>query len=116
VLTVDSIDEAIAFVNARPKPLSLYVYSEDEHVCAEVLQRTSSGGACVNGSLTQLLNPFLPFGGVGASGMGSYHGRATFETFSHHRSVMWRATYDDPPQQYPPYPPLEALKQALAAS
>jgi aldehyde dehydrogenase (NAD+) len=116
MLAVDSVEEAIAFVNRRPKPLSLYVYSEDEHVCADVLQRTSSGGACVNGSLTQLLNPFLPFGGVGASGMGSYHGRATFETFSHHRSVMWRATYDDAPQQYPPYPPLEVLKQALAGA
>jgi len=115
IIPVDGLDAAIDFVNGRDKPLALYVFGEDPKACEEVLARTSSGGACVNGAITHITNPFLPFGGVGASGTGSYHGRATFETFSHRRSVMWRSTEVDPPTQYPPYPPLAALKHALGA-
>ncbi|MHB8878913.1 MAG: aldehyde dehydrogenase family protein [Myxococcaceae bacterium] len=103
VLTVPDLDSAIAFVNARPKPLALYVYSrEGEHV-RRVLERTSSGGACVNDCLSHLIPENLPFGGVGDSGMGAYHGQASFDTFTHYKSVLDRPTYLDPKLRYPPY-------------
>ena len=103
VLTVKSIDEAIAFVNARPKPLALYVFTRDSKVHEEVLARTSSGGATVNHTWVHLTVSSLPFGGVGESGMGAYHGKATFETFSHHKSVLVKSTKMDAPILYPPY-------------
>ncbi len=103
VLPVDGIDEAIAFVNARPKPLALYVFTSDSHTSREVLSRTSSGGACVNDAVSHLVPPDLPFGGVGESGMGAYHGRHSFETFSHRKSVFDRVTWLDLKLRYPPY-------------
>jgi aldehyde dehydrogenase (NAD+) len=103
MLTVKGPDEAIAFVNARPKPLALYVFSRRREVADDVLARTSSGGACVNDCVTHLGVPELPFGGVGASGMGAYHGRASFETFSHKKSVLVKGTSIDPALRYPPY-------------
>src|SRR5262249_4889795 len=83
VLKVQDVEHAIAFVNSRPKPLALYVFTNDRAVQTKVLERTTSGGVTVNHTLLHLVNPSLPFGGVGPSGMGAYHGRATFETFSH---------------------------------
>ncbi len=103
VLRVGSVDEAIRFVNARPKPLALYVFTRDAKVSEEVLERTSSGGACVNATIWHLANPNLPFGGVGPSGMGAYHGRDSFETFSHRKSVVTKSTRIDPKLAYPPY-------------
>jgi aldehyde dehydrogenase (NAD+) len=103
VIPVKSIDEAVDFVNERDKPLALYVFSRDEEVQREVLERTSSGGVCVNGTLLHLSNPALPFGGVGPSGMGAYHGRHSFETFSHRKSVLYRGLRFDPSFLYPPY-------------
>ncbi len=103
VIAVDSLDEAIEFVNADDKPLALYSFSEDDGENERVLAGATSGGACVNGTLMHISNPHLPFGGVGESGMGAYHGRFGFETFSHQRSVMTRSTRLDPPISYPPY-------------
>jgi aldehyde dehydrogenase (NAD+) len=103
VLKVKSVDEAIDFVNARPKPLALYVFTRSREQARRVLGRTSSGGACVNDALSHVLPTDLPFGGVGPSGMGAYHGRASFDTFSHTRSVLDRPTMLDPPLRYPPY-------------
>ena len=103
VLKVQDVDHAIAFVNSRPKPLALYVFSNDPAVQAKVLERTTSGGVTVNHTLLHLVNPSLPFGGVGPSGMGAYHGRATFETFSHRKSVLVKRTWIDPWFFYPPY-------------
>jgi aldehyde dehydrogenase (NAD+) len=103
VLTVRSIDEAIAFVNARPKPLALYLFSDDAAIQKSVLDRTSSGGVTVNHTLFHLTIPALPFGGVGNSGMGAYHGRASFETFSHRKSVLVKRSWPDPGAFYPPY-------------
>ena len=97
------IDEAIAFVNARPKPLALYLFTNDEAVQKRVLERTSSGGVCVNHTLLHLTVPSLPFGGVGASGLGAYHGKFSFETFSHRKSVLIKPTWFDPSFFYPPY-------------
>jgi aldehyde dehydrogenase (NAD+) len=107
VLTIRSIDEAIQFVNARPKPLALYIFTRDLKVEEEVLSRTSSGGACVNATLWHLANSNLPFGGVGPSGMGAYHGRDSFETFSHRKSVVRKSTRVDPKIAYPPYTKLK---------
>ena len=103
VLDVASLDDATGFVRAGEKPLALYVFSEDDDEVDHVLDETSSGGVCVNGTVMQLSNPRLPFGGVGESGMGAYHGEAGFVTFSHERSVFTRSTRIDPPILYPPY-------------
>lgn len=103
VLTVDNVDQAIEFVNARPKPLALYVFSSDATTQRRVLERTSSGGACINDTIGHLAVPDLPFGGVGPSGMGAYHGHWSFETFSHRKSVLDRATWPDLALRYPPY-------------
>jgi aldehyde dehydrogenase (NAD+) len=111
VLKVKDVAEAIRFVNEREKPLALYVFSNDERVQQDVLERTSSGGACVNGTIMHLANPELPFGGVGPSGMGAYHGRHSFETFSHRKSVLRRKLKRDPKFLYPPY---GSLKTRLA--
>jgi aldehyde dehydrogenase (NAD+) len=103
VLTVGSCDEAIDFVNAREKPLALYVFANDPEVARTVVERTSSGGVCVNGTILHISNSAQPFGGVGESGMGAYHGRHTFETFSHRKAVMTRGLRFDPKLMYPPY-------------
>jgi len=103
VLKVRDHDEAIRFVTAREKPLALYVFAEDEEVQRDVIARTSSGGASVNHAWMHLAVSGLPFGGVGPSGMGAYHGRATFETFSHRKSVLVKPTSMEPPIMYPPY-------------
>jgi aldehyde dehydrogenase (NAD+) len=103
VLRVKDAEEAIGFVNARPKPLALYLFTNDRAVETSVLERTSSGGVTVNHTLLHLTVPSLPFGGVGASGMGVYHGKATFETFTHRKSVLLKPTWLDPWFFYPPY-------------
>jgi aldehyde dehydrogenase (NAD+) len=103
ILKVDSIDAAIAFVNEGDKPLALYVFSEDDAEVDLVIRETSSGGVTVNATIMHVSNPNLPFGGVGPSGMGAYHGHAGFETFSHRRSVHTKPTRFDPPVVYPPY-------------
>ena len=102
VLSVGSIDEAIRFVNSRPKALALYVFSKDRVVARRVVESTSSGGAAINHVCLQATVADLPFGGVGASGMGAYHGRMTFETFTHRKSVLDKPTYLDPTLAYPP--------------
>lgn len=103
VLPVGSLDEAITFVNARPKPLALYVFSADRAAARKVIDATTSGGAAVNDTINHLAVPDLPFGGVGDSGIGSYHGPQGFKTFSHTRSVLDRSTKLDLPLRYPPY-------------
>ena len=103
VLRVKGLEEAIAFVNARPKPLALYLFTTDADVQARVLERTSSGGVAVNHTTLHVAVSSLPFGGVGASGMGAYHGKATFETFSHRKSVLVKSNWLDLRLIYPPY-------------
>lgn len=103
VLKVKNVDAAIAAVNARPKPLALYVFTESSDTHERVLSRTSSGGATVNHVWLHFAVHGLPFGGVGASGMGAYHGRASFETFSHRKGVLKKPTSIDPKIMYPPY-------------
>lgn len=90
ILTVSSLDEAIDVINAGDKPLSLYIMSTKKSVQDEIIARTSSGSVCVNDLIVQLSVETLPFGGVGASGHGAYHGKYTFDTFSHRKSVLKR--------------------------
>lgn len=103
VVRVHDMDEAAKIVASREKPLALYVFSRSKDVVDGVLAGTSSGGVGVNCTVVQLAVPGLPFGGVGPSGMGAYHGRTGFETFSHRRAVLAKPTRPDPPVQYPPY-------------
>lgn len=88
ILTYQSLDEAIAFIHQRPKPLSLYLFSEDENATQRVINDLSFGGGAINDTLMHLANPKLPFGGVGASGMGRYHGKYSFDTFTHEKATF----------------------------
>ena len=103
VLGVDGPDEAVAFITARPKPLALYVFGDDDAVIDAVVSGTSSGGVCINQTLMHLLPSDLPFGGVGDSGMGAYHGKAGFDVFSHRKSVLRKPVTPDLKVLYPPY-------------
>lgn len=101
VLEYDSIEEAIAFVTARQKPLALYLFTPDKRVQEQVLAQVSFGGGCINDTLMHIATPHLPFGGVGESGMGSYHGRQSFTAFSHEKSVLKQTTKWDLSFRYP---------------
>ncbi|UPM51531.1 aldehyde dehydrogenase family protein [Synechococcus sp. A10-1-5-1] len=103
VLEVDGLGQAIQWINQRPKPLALYLFSRSKQHQETVLRHTSSGGVCFNDVVMQVGVPELPFGGVGASGMGAYHGKAGFDAFSHRRSVLRRPFALDLPFRYPPY-------------
>ena len=103
ILEVDGLEQAIEWINQRPKPLALYLFSSSQQHQETVLNKTSSGGVCFNDVVMQVGVPELPFGGVGASGMGAYHGKAGFDTFSHQRSVLRRPFALDLPFRYPPY-------------
>ncbi|MCX6281209.1 MAG: aldehyde dehydrogenase [Bacteroidetes bacterium] len=103
VMEFSDIEEVIRFINSNPKPLALYYFSEDKARQDAFIAKTSSGGACINDVITHIANPNLPFGGVGNSGMGQYHGQFSFDTFSHHRSVLSKSTRVDIPVRYPPY-------------
>uniref|UniRef100_A0A2K6H0S0 Aldehyde dehydrogenase n=1 Tax=Propithecus coquereli TaxID=379532 RepID=A0A2K6H0S0_PROCO len=91
IVSVRSLDEAVDFINRREKPLALYAFSNSSQVVKRVLARTSSGGFCGNDGFMHLTLASLPFGGVGASGMGRYHGKFSFDTFSHHRACLLRS-------------------------
>jgi aldehyde dehydrogenase (NAD+) len=110
IISVDGVGEAIAAVNAKDKPLALYVFAEDQSVVDRVVAETSSGGVGANVTVLHAAVPGLPFGGVGQSGMGAYHGKAGFDTFTHRKAVLQRPTKLDPPITYPPY---TTLKQRL---
>ena len=103
ILTYQELQEAIDEVNAHEKPLALYFFSSSEAKTEAVLRSTQFGGGCINDTLSHLANPNLPFGGVGGSGMGSYHGKSSFDLFSHQKSVVHRGTWLDLPLRYPPY-------------
>ena len=103
IIPVEDVDEAVTFVVARDKPLALYVFSESSEHQREITERTSSGGVCVNHTLLQFGVPSLPVGGVGPSGMGSYHGKAGFDTFTHYKPMLHKPSRPDPKLAYPPY-------------
>lgn len=103
ILTFIDIDEAIHAINDRPKPLALYFFGNRSRIQDRVLRETSSGGACINEVVAHLANHNLPFGGVGNSGIGTYHGKYSFQAFSHQKSVSKKGTWLDVPLRYPPY-------------
>jgi aldehyde dehydrogenase (NAD+) len=103
IVTIKSIEEGIAFVNDRPKPLALYAFSDSDAQLDTIINQTTSGSVCTNDTMLFMTNPELPFGGVGSSGMGSYHGRAGFDTFSHLKTVMKRSFALDVPFRYAPF-------------
>jgi acyl-CoA reductase-like NAD-dependent aldehyde dehydrogenase len=103
VIEYGDLEEAISAINGRPKPLSLYFFSRNRGNQERVLRETSSGGVCINDTIIHLGTRTLPFGGVGESGMGSYHGKASFDTFSHQKSVLRRSFLFDTKLRYPPY-------------
>jgi aldehyde dehydrogenase (NAD+) len=100
VLTFTQLDEVITFVNNREKPLALYYFGKEDK---KILRHTSSGGTCINDVIMHIVNHKVPFGGVGNSGMGSYHGRESFLAFSHRRAVIKTPTWVDMPFRYMPY-------------
>ena len=103
VLAVDSMEDAVKFINARPKPLALYVFTGNSATENLMLHNTTSGGLLINHVLMHVGNQNLPFGGVGPSGMGAYHGKTGFDNLSHLKPVMKKPTFIDPPVAYPPY-------------
>ena len=103
VLPVDSLEEAIAFVRERPRPLALYLFTSSREAERRVFSQLSFGGGCVNDTILHLASSHLPFGGVGDSGMGAYHGKYSFLTFSHEKGILKTSTRLDVPLRYPPY-------------
>lgn len=103
VIEYDKLDDAIKFVNSRNKPLALYIYSDDKMYQQKILNETSSGNASINECLMHVGQFELPFGGVGESGIGAYHGKLSFDTFSHLKGVLKKSTLSDLKQRFPPY-------------
>ncbi|WP_242917531.1 aldehyde dehydrogenase [Pontibacter liquoris] len=103
ILAYEEIDDAIAQINSHEKPLALYLFTSSKEKQHKVLEQVPFGGGCINDTISHLINPNLPFGGVGHSGMGSYHGQASFDLFSHKKSIVNRGTWLDLPVRYPPY-------------
>ncbi len=103
ILTFDSIDDVIETVNSHDKPLALYIYAEDKAVIKKVTSRCAFGGGCVNDCIIHLATSNMGFGGVGESGMGSYHGKIGFDTFTHYKSIVDKKTWMDLPMRYQPY-------------
>ena len=103
ILTFESIEDVIETLKTKEKPLALYLFSENKKTQAYVWQALSFGNGAINDALMQVASSHLPFGGVGQSGFGSYHGKASFDTISHHKSYIKKATFIDLPVAYPPY-------------
>ena len=103
IVTVESMDEAYAFVKDRPKPLALYLFTRDAKTEQRFLKEVSFGGGCVNDTVIHLATSKMGFGGVGNSGMGSYHGKKSFDTFSHEKSIVKKYNWIDLTMRYQPY-------------
>lgn len=106
-ITINNPDEAIQFMNKRDKPLALYVFSSDKSLAKRIINSTSAGSTCVNDVIFQIAPTALPFGGVGASGLGAYHGKYSFDSFSHRRTVVYAPNWTEPlvSKRNPPYNP-----------
>lgn len=95
IIVYENLDDIIAKIKARPRPLALYIFTEDANIKNKILNRISFGGGCVNDTIMHLVSSYMPFGGVGESGMGRYHGKFSFDTFSHKKSVLDKSTFMD---------------------
>lgn len=107
VMIYDSLDEAVEFIRSREHPLALYLFSEDKRTQERFLKSVPFGGGCINDTIIHLATSRMGFGGVGHSGMGSYHGKKSFETFSHEKSIVDKSTWMDMPVRYMPYSSLK---------
>ncbi|MFW6319576.1 MAG: aldehyde dehydrogenase family protein, partial [Bacillota bacterium] len=103
IITYDTLEEAIQTLKTKPKPLALYIFSNNKEDVNIVFSRLPFGTGGINATLDQVVNPYLPFGGVGNSGIGSYHGKASFRTFTNPKTYVKRSTLFDPTIAYPPY-------------
>lgn len=103
VFAYDKLDDAISYINSKEKPLALYIFSEDKGECEYILKRTCSGGVSINDTVSHIINPNLPFGGIGYSGMGNYHGEYGFMNFTHLRAVLKRSTKFRSALAHPPF-------------
>jgi acyl-CoA reductase-like NAD-dependent aldehyde dehydrogenase len=114
VMDFNALEDALNFLRDRPTPLALYLFTRDRLTQEHVLESTRSGGVCLNDTITHMIGQDLPFGGLGDSGLGAYHGKASFDVFTHHRSVLRRSLALDPPMRYPPPRfSLDAMKKAM---
>jgi aldehyde dehydrogenase (NAD+) len=107
VIAFENLDEVIAEVKKREKPLALYIYSKSKKTIQKILHEISFGGGAINESLVHLSNPNLPFGGVGASGIGNYHSKSGFDTFTHYKSILHKTSWFEPNIKYTPFTKLK---------
>jgi aldehyde dehydrogenase (NAD+) len=103
VVTYSDEEDLIKKLCSRPSPLALYLFTDSSEFQNQIFENVPFGGGCVNDTITHLGNPNLPFGGVGESGMGCYHGKASFDAFSREQSVLKKSFWPDPDVRYPPY-------------
>ena len=103
IMTYDKLEDAVSYIRDHNKPLALYLFTENDKVEQDVLSQLSFGGGCINDTIIHLATPYLGFGGVGNSGMGSYHGKKSFDTFTHEKSIIKKSDKIDIPVRYMPY-------------
>jgi aldehyde dehydrogenase (NAD+) len=103
VITYRSLNDVINYIRSKPRPLSLYIFGKSRKTQRMILDRTMSGSGGINETVVHFINPNLPFGGIGLSGMGRYHGKYSFDTFTYKRSFLDKAVWMDVPLRYPPY-------------
>ena len=115
VIGYDDLKQAISYINSHQKPLALYIFSEDKKMIDSIIESTASGGVSINDTISHIINPYLPFGGIGTSGMGNYHGEYSFNTFSHQRSILQKTTKLQLKLIHPPFhkKKLKKVKMAL---
>ena len=103
IIRYDDLSEVINQLNAQPKPLALYIFSNNRKTQQRIIREVPFGGGLINDTIEHLGNHYLPFGGIGGSGQGAYHGKFSFETFSHRKGVMKKGTWIDIGFRYPPF-------------
>lgn len=114
IIVYEDLNEAIKLINNRPKPLALYLFTKSKEIEKKIIKEVSYGGGCINDTIIHLATSYMGFGGVGESGMGSYHGKASIDTFSHSKSVLKKSNFIDLPVRYPPYgKKLKLLKKIM---
>ena len=115
IIEYDDINNIIRIIKEHEKPLACYVFTRDKDTAKHIIKSVSYGGGCINDVILQVSNHYMPFGGVGSSGIGSYHGKFGFDTFSHKKSIVWSETMIDLPIRYAPFSPLKfrMLKKIL---
>lgn len=114
IISYQTLDEALTLINQKPKPLAFYLFSSNKQIHKHIIKQTSSGGVCINDTMLHASSTNLPFGGVGLSGFGAYHGKASFDTFSHYKTIFNNSCHIDVPFRYPPFGKVQHwVKQVL---